>query len=132
LKILVDYFFPHDLKALGWVPIQIDGQGRLDINGAEFNKCFYLGNHDNPSSERLAMLGNKHFSGCLEDNWKCWNKKLAKLLDFSKKCSRGIAMDIKKYSRAAGGIGVLIRVGERLAGPACRECGWRSGHPVDL
>jgi hypothetical protein len=65
---LRDYFFFNELKGLGWVSIQVNGQGLLQLNGAGFDKNFGLGIHDNPPSERLAMLVNGDFFQCLDNN----------------------------------------------------------------
>jgi hypothetical protein len=82
-------FFMDERESLVGVLIQIDGEGLLDLNGAEFNKNFFLGIHDYPPSERLGMLVNKRFSWCIENNWQSRNKKLSKLLAYCKKYTGG-------------------------------------------
>jgi hypothetical protein len=100
------------LKGLGWVSIQIDGQGLLYLNGGEFNENFCLVIHDNPPSERFAMLVTRRFSCCLENNWQSIKKKLSELLDFYKKYTGGRTAGIKRSSQACGGISVVVLVGK--------------------
>jgi hypothetical protein len=100
------------LKGLGWVSIQIDGQGLLYLNGAEFNENFGLVIHDNPPSERFAMLVIRRFSCRLENNWQSIKKKLSKLLDFYRKYTGGRTADTKRPSQAGGGINVVVLVGK--------------------
>jgi hypothetical protein len=115
------------LKGLGWVPIQFDGQGLLYLNGAEFNENFWLVIHDNPPSERFAMLGTRRFFCCLENNWQSIKKKLSKLLDFYRKYTGGRTADIKILSPAGGGVSVVVRLG-KLGGISLWGCGCRWGH----
>jgi hypothetical protein len=100
------------LKGLGWISIQFDGQGLLYLNGAEFNKNFGLGIHDNFPSERFAMPVSRRFSSCLENNWQSIKKKLSKLLDFYRKYTGGRTADIKRSSQAGGGISVVVLAGK--------------------